>query len=269
MIYFLSDAHIGSRALADAAENQRKVVDLLRLMEKDAEAIYMLGDMFDFWYEYLWCDPSKAEYTLFLDTLQSLTRKGIQIHYFVGNHDMWTFGWLARRTGVTIHRAPEDITCYGKTIRLGHGDGVMPSNWQTLCPPAILKKIRRFMFLRRVFRSPVLQQLFRLLPPAWGNAFGYRWAANSRRKELAHPCPYKGEQQEELVLYAKEQERMGNHRDYYIFGHRHIELDLQISRESRVLILGDCFQQWTYAALSPDGGCMMCNLEDYGRDLFD
>ncbi len=259
MIYFLSDAHLGSRALPDAADNQRKVVDLLRRMERDAEAVYMLGDMFDFWYEYLWHDPTKAEYTPFLDQLQSMTRKGIRIHYFVGNHDLWTFGWLARRTGVVIHRNPETVTCYGKTIFLGHGDGVMPSDWQTLYPPFILKKIKRFMFLRRVFHSRPLQHLFRLVPPKWGNAFGYNWAADSRRKELAKPCPYKGEQQEELVLFAKEQERIGNHHDYYVFGHRHIELDLQITRNSRVLILGDCFQQWTYAALSPQGEWAMYN----------
>ena len=116
MIYFLSDAHLGSRALPDAADNQRKVVDLLRRMERDAEAVYMLGDMFDFWYEYLWHDPTKAEYAPFLDQLQSMTRKGIRIHYFVGNHDLWTFGWLARRTGVVVHRNPGTVTCYGKTI---------------------------------------------------------------------------------------------------------------------------------------------------------
>ena len=261
MSYFLSDARLGSRALDNADDNQRKLVDLLRRMETDAEAVYMLGDMFDFWYEYLWRDPSKAEYTPFLDQLRAMTSKGIAIHYFVGNHDLWTFGWLARRTGVVVHYAPEDITCNGKSLFIGHGDGVMPSNWQTLYPPFILKKIRRFIFLRRVFHSRPLQYLFCCVPPAWGNAFGHNWAANSRRKELAKPCPYKGEQHEEQVLFAKEQEQLGNHRDYYIFGHRHIELDLQITRNSRVLILGDCFQQWTYAALSPDGMLTLCNIE--------
>ena len=116
-------------------------------------------------------------------------------------------------------------------------------------PKAIQKKIKQFIFLRRVFHNPILQFLFRLLPPAWANEFGYEWAKNSRLKELARPCPYKGEDKEELVLFAKKQEQLGNHHDYYIFGHRHIELDLMLSRDSRIMILGDCWQQFTYAQM--------------------
>jgi UDP-2,3-diacylglucosamine hydrolase len=91
------------------------------------------------------------------------------------------------------------------------------------------------------------------LPPSWANEFGYEWAKSSRLKELATPYPYKGEDKEELVLFAKEQEQIGNHHDFYIFGHRHIELDLMLSRHSRLMILGDCWQQYTYAQMDNHG----------------
>ena len=118
------------------------------------------------------------------------------------------------------------------------------------------------MKLREIFRSPFLQFCFRALPPAWGNKLGYEWAKKSRLKELENPCPYKGENKEELVLFAKEQEKQNTHRDYYIFGHRHIELDLQIPSGSRVIILGDCFKQWTYAKLDHHGNLTLHNYEE-------
>ncbi len=253
MVYFLSDAHIGSRAMADRAAHQQRVVLLIERIAQDATAIYLLGDMFDYWYEYAWRDSAKTEYEPFIQTIRKITERGIPVYYFLGNHDLWTFGGLRKKTGVTIVKEPCEMMINGKNVYLGHGDGVMPSDWEKYYPAEIQKKIRNFIALRRLFHNRVIQQLFRLVPPAWGNRFGYGWAAKSRLKELAKPCPYKGEEHEELVLYAKEQERMGKHHDYYIFGHRHIELDLQITRDSRVLILGDCFQQWTYAQMDEEG----------------
>ena len=134
---------------------------------------------------------------------------------------------------------------------------MLPSNWQEIYPKKTVRKIKRFIRLRQWFHSPFLQFCFRCLPPALGNKFGYGWAKRSRLKELANPCPYKGEDQEELILFAKEQEQKGVHHDYYIFGHRHIELDLQIAGGSRVVILGDCFKQWTYAKLDNKGNLTM------------
>ena len=103
----------------------------------------------------------------------------------------------------------------------------------------VQRKIRSFIRLRKFFHNPVAQFCYRCLPPFIGNALGYGWAKKSRLKELANPYPYKGEEKEELVLYAKEMEQKEHH-DYYVFGHRHIDLDLQITRDSRVILLGDC-----------------------------
>lgn len=257
MIYFLSDAHLGSRAINNPQAHQQTLIAMLQHMATDATAIYLLGDIFDFWCEYFWTDRSKEEYQPFLDTLKSLTDKGIEIHFLIGNHDIWTFGWLAQQTRVIVHRQPLSITINGKTLFLAHGDGLVPDNYMAQLPKKVQKKVRSFIFLRSVFHNPILQFFFRLLPPAWGNAFGYEWAKKSRLKELASPCPYKGEDKEELVLFAKEQEQKGSHHDYYIFGHRHIELDLMLSRNSRIMILGDCWQQFTYAQMDTNGNAIL------------
>lgn len=251
MIYFLSDAHIGSRAM-DNPQHQLRFVGLLNALAQDATAIYLLGDIFDFWSEYVWRDKSKEEYSPLLDCLKELTGRGIEIHYFIGNHDIWTYGELAQRTGVTVHRAPEVTVVAGKRCMLAHGDGLVPKEYIKQFPKEIQRKIRSFMRLRRLFHNPVAQALFHLVPPALGNRLGYNWAKNSRLKELANPCGYKGENREELVLYAKDQEQ-NRHLDYYIFGHRHIELDLELATGARVVILGDCFRQWTYAAMDEQG----------------
>ena len=260
MIYFLSDAHLGSRAIERGWVHQKKVIDMLEEMSRDAVSIYLLGDMFDFWMEYYRHDRSKRRFAPFFKELKSLTKRGIHVHFFIGNHDLWTFGGIEEMTGCEIHYRPATINRYGKSVYLCHGDGVMPSNWQALYPKPVVKKIKRFMHLRKIFHTRFLQNCFRCLPPSWGNHFGYEWAKKSRLKEMAKPCPYKGEDKEELVLYAKEQERLGNHHDYYIFGHRHIELDLQIAADSRVVILGDCFQQFTYARLDHKGNLTLNNF---------
>lgn len=261
MIYFLSDAHLGSLAIERGWPHQRKVIDMLEMMSQDAEAIYMLGDMFDFWMEFYHHDRGKRQYQPFCQAVRKLVKKGIHVHFFVGNHDLWTFGGLAQLTKAEIHYEPCTIQRYGKSLYLAHGDGLLPKQWQTLYPREVQRKIQRFMQLRKLFQSPFLQFCFRSLPPKWGNWLGYNWAKKSRLKELANPCPYKGEDKEELVLFAKDQEQQGNHRDYYIFGHRHIELDLQITKDSRVMILGDCFKLWTYAKLDHKGQLTLHSYE--------
>lgn len=248
----------------DDPQHQLRFVSLLQQLAQDATAIYLLGDIFDFWAEYVWHDSSKDEYEPILACLRDLTSRGIPVHYFIGNHDIWTYGQLAKQTGVIIHRHQETLTLAGKTCFLAHGDGLIPSGYINQFPREIQKKIRSFMRLRRLFHNPVAQFFFRLVPPAWGNSFGYNWAKRSRIKELANPCDYKGENREELVLYAKEQDsqRQSPLIDYYIFGHRHIELDLELASGARVLILGDCFRQWTYAQMNDKGKLELQCIQD-------
>ena len=262
MIYFLSDAHLGSLAIERGWAHQKKLIDMLEMMSKDAVSIYMLGDMFDFWMEYFVHDKEKRQYHPFCKELRKLSKQGIHVHIFTGNHDLLTFGGLQKLTNAEIHYSTLSITRYGKTLYIAHGDGLLPGNWQDIYPSRVRRKIKHAMFLHDMFENQFLQFLFRCLPPKVGNKIGYGWAKKSRLKELENPCPYKGEKKEELVLFAKEQEKQGNHRDYYVFGHRHIELDLQLQNSSRVVILGDCFRQWTYAKLDKHGNLTMHNYDD-------
>ena len=159
MIYFLSDAHLGSLAIERGWAHQKKLIDLLEEMSKDAVSIYMLGDMFDFWMEYFIHDKSKRQFHPFCKELRKLAKKGIHVHMFIGNHDLWTFGGLAQLTGAEIHYEPCTIIRYGKAIYLAHGDGLLPENWEKLYPKEIKKKIKRFIKLREIFRSPSLQMV--------------------------------------------------------------------------------------------------------------
>lgn len=289
MVYFLSDAHLGSKVIDDVYEHERKLIQLLNSFKKDATYIYLLGDIFDFWYEYQWHDKSKKQYSALIQTLRHLVKRGVHVHYFTGNHDLWTFGGLHKLTGMTIHYHPYKVELYGKRLYMAHGDGLIPPTMQEAVdkgqkprewasiPDKDWKKIQRFMKLRQFFHNPFAQKCFRLLPPFIGNAIGYTWAKNSRLKEIKHPCPYKGEDKEELVLFAKEYEQLAHneipqhlgankykeyhHHDYYIFGHRHIALDLPITQDSRVIILGDCFRQWTYAKMNEKGELTLCTAE--------
>ena len=250
MIYFLSDAHLGSRAMPyDVYEHQRRVIQMLNRFKKDATAIYLLGDIFDFWYEYKWNDKSKEQYKAITQCLRHLVRRGITVHFFPGNHDLWTFGGLHKMTGIKVHYKPYKTIEYGKSLYMAHGDGLIPTGMEKL------PQIRKFIRLRAIFHNPKAQKAFSLLPPCIGNAIGYSWAKKSRLKELAKPCPYKGKDKEELVLYSREYETSPktHHHDYYIYGHRHIALDEAITADSRVIILGDCFQQYTYAQLNEKG----------------
>ena len=158
MTYFLSDAHLGSRAIDNPETHQQTVISMLNHMEKDATAIYLLGDIFDFWCEYFWRDRSKEQYRPILNKLKSLTDKGIQIHFFIGNHDIWTFGWLAQQTGVQVHRKPATITLNGKRIFIAHGDGLVPSNYLQQLPKTIQRTIRNFIFLRKVFHNLTMRR---------------------------------------------------------------------------------------------------------------
>ena len=157
------------------------------------------------------------------------------VHYFAGNHDLWTWDYLVEECGVILHREPMTLSLADKTFYIGHGDGLGDPD-------------PRFRFIRSIFHSPLCQWLFRWLHPDLGMRFGLNWAKHSR---LAHgeggDPPYLGEDKEHLVLYAKDYLRSHPDVNYFLFGHRHIELDLMLSDQCRMVILGDWISQYTYA----------------------
>ena len=231
-VYFLSDAHLGSLAIAHSRTQERRLVRFLDSVKNKASAIYLLGDMFDFWHEYKYVVPKG--YTRFLGKLSELTDMGVEVHFFTGNHDIWAYDYLEKECGVTIHRQPLTTEIYGKVFYLAHGDGLGDPD-------------KKFKLLRWLFHNKTCQWLFRTIHPRWGMALGLNWAKKSRLKRAdGKEPPYVGEDKEHLVLYTKEYMKSHGNIDYFIYGHRHIELDLMLSRKSRMVIIGDWIWQFTY-----------------------
>ena len=232
-VYFLSDAHLGSLAIEHRRMQERRLVRFLDSIKLKASAIYLLGDMFDFWNEYKYVVPKG--YTRFLGKLSELTDMGVEVHYFTGNHDLWTYGYLEEECGVILHRKPITMEIYDKVFYLAHGDGLGDTD-------------NKFKLLRKVFHSPTCQKLLNAMHPRWGMQLGLNWAKHSRLKRIGgKEPPYMGEDREHLVVYSKEYMRDHDDIDFFIYGHRHIELDLMLNKKTRLLILGDWIWQFTYA----------------------
>lgn len=245
-VYFLSDAHLGSLAIEHSRTQERRLVRFLDEIKQKTSAIYLLGDMFDFWFEYKHVVPKG--YTRFLGKLSELTDSGIEVHFFTGNHDIWEFGYLRDECGLQVHTKPVTMEIMGKTFFLGHGDGLGDPD-------------RKFKFIKGIFHNRTCQWLFRnIMPTSWGMQFGLNWAKHSRLKRAdGKEPPYLGENKEYQVLFAKEYLKTHPDIDFFIFGHRHIELDLMLTRSARLIILGDWIWQYTYAVF--DGVNMF--LENY------
>lgn len=267
MIYFLSDAHLGSRAIEHPRTHERRVVNFLDAIKHKAEAVYLLGDMFDFWFEYKEVVP--RGYTRFLGKLSELTDMGVEVHYFVGNHDQWMDDYLEKECGVILHHHPETIELHGKEFYLAHGHGLdyRDRNWKT-----------RLLF--SLFGSKVLRRLVKMIHPHFFMNFGLNWARHSRTKRrkgaekdafahedsligykhaeeagngsivspsFASETPYLGEKKEGLVLFAKDYLKGHPGINYFIFGHRHIELDLRLAHGKQIVILGEWMTLFTFA----------------------
>jgi UDP-2,3-diacylglucosamine hydrolase len=232
-IYFLSDAHLGSWAVEHRRMQERRLVRFLDSIKEKAAAVYLLGDMFDFWYEYKYVVPKG--FTRFLGKISELTDMGVEVHYFTGNHDIWAYDYLAEECGVILHKQPQTIELYGKIFYLAHGDGLGDPN-------------KSFKVIRSIFHNKTCQWLFSGLHPRWGMWFGLTWAKHSRLKHgMGGDTPdYMGDDKEHLILYTKKYIQYHSNVDYFIYGHRHIEVDKQLTKKARVIILGDWISQFSY-----------------------
>ena len=246
MIYFLSDAHLGSLLVKDKRAHEKKLVDWLDQVKADATVIYLLGDIFDFWFEYKTVVPKG--FVRVLGKLAELTDAGIEIHFFIGNHDIWTFGYLEKEVGLIVHKKPYTVKLGNKNFYLAHGDGISAND-------------HGFKFIRKIFHSDTAQKLFRLVPAQLGQNFGYNWSKNNRLKHQEYDSKYLGENKEPLVLFAKEHIQAYDV-DFMIFGHRHIALDLQLIENKRVVILGDFVKQFSYGVFDGEN----FSLEYFGSE---
>ena len=228
-IYFASDFHLGVPTYEKSLEREHKIVKWLDTIKVDAEELYLLGDVFDFWFEFKTVVP--RGYVRLLGKLAELTDSGIKIHYFTGNHDMWTFDYLEKELNVTIYRAPIEIIYNGKAFYIGHGDGLGPGD-------------HGYKFIKKVFASKVSQWLFARLHPNFGIGVANYFSQKSRVATGTSDEKYLGDEKEWLVIYSKEI-LAKKHFDYLIFGHRHLPLDIKIDN-SRYINLGDWIQYFTY-----------------------
>jgi len=229
-IYFASDAHFGARALDNPLEYEKRFVRWMDSIKHDAKALYLVGDMIDFWYEFKLVVPKG--FTRFFGKIAEFTDAGIEVHWFTGNHDIWIFDYIQQETGAKVHYKPMNCNIDGKRFYIAHGDGLGDDS------PG-------FRFLHAMFHSKILQRMFTWIHPRWSMAFGLNWSKHNRKKGSGYN-QYMGEEKEHLVIFAKDY--LINHKvDFFVFGHRHIMLDLMLQKESRILIIGDWINYFSYA----------------------
>ena len=231
-VYFLTDAHLGSWAIPHGRMRERRVVNFLDEIKNKAAAVYMLGDMFDFWHEYRFVVPKG--YTRLLGKISELTDKGVEVHFFTGNHDLWCGDYLERECGVILHRQMLTTEIYGKVFCLAHGDGLG-------------SKDRKYLFLRSLFHNKVCQVLFSSLHPRWGMYLGLNWAKNSRRKHGDVEGFDIDKEKSDICIFAKDYLKTHPEINYFIFGHRHVDVDYMINSTCRFIVLGDWITKFTYA----------------------
>lgn len=230
-IYFLSDFHLGVPTYELSLQRERRIVRFLEQAAKDASEIYLMGDLFDFWFEYKYTIPKG--FVRLQGKLAELSDRGIRLHFFIGNHDMWSFGYLEKELGMTLYREPVTREINGKKFHLGHGDGLGPGDTQ-------------YKIFKAVFRNRFCQWLFSVLPPSVGMGIANFLSGSSRKSHQESDKIFMGEDKEWLVLYCKEYLQR-EHIDYFIFGHRHLKLDIQLNERSRYINLGDWIRFNSYA----------------------
>ncbi len=230
-VYFASDFHLGAPNATASRERERLIVRWLDEIAVDAQHIFLVGDIFDFWFEYKEVIPKG--YTRLLGKLAALSDRGIGITVFIGNHDMWMNGYFETELNIPVYFEPQTYTIGAKNFYIGHGDGLGPGD-------------HGYKFLKKVFRNPVCRWLFSLLHPSWGIALANYFSRKSRAATGMELEQFLGEDQEWLAIYSKEILQK-EHFDYFIFGHRHLPLDLQVGPNSRYINLGDWINYFTYA----------------------
>ena len=230
-IYFVADAHLGNRFLADPLAAEKKLVRWLDHIKEDAQAVYFLGDMFDYWYEYKYVVPKG--HVRFLGKLAELSDSGIEIHLLIGNHDIWMFDYLPEEIGAMIHQGPLTVDLPGARFLLSHGDEIGK-------PPL------GFRFLQSLFRNKFCQFLYAGIHPRWSFAFARGWSLSSRKRGFPRISANAEAAAKPLIDFAIEYLQTHSDINFFIFGHYHILLDKTLSTTSRLLVAGDWMKHFSY-----------------------
>jgi UDP-2,3-diacylglucosamine hydrolase len=230
-VYFLSDFHLGAPNDTESRKREDRLVRFLQEARKDAGIIFIVGDIFDFWFEYKTVVPKG--FVRILGTLAHIADEGIQLHIFTGNHDLWMQDYLSKELNAKLYVEPQTFTIQNKQFLIGHGDGLGPGD-------------EGYKRLKKIFTNPICQWLFRWLHPDAGIQLANYFSRKSRAKTGNADELFLGEDKEWLILYTKEKAKTMAV-DFFIFGHRHYAIDLKISDKSRYINLGDWIRLNTYA----------------------
>lgn len=242
-IYFVSDLHLGAPALKDNDAREKRFVAWLDAIRGDAAELYLMGDIFDFWFEYRKVVP--RGFTRVLGRLADMTDHGIPVHFFAGNHDLWVFDYLPNEVGLTLHRDEWVTERNGKRFYLAHGDGLDPDD-------------KGYLFLKRIFTSKKLQWLFARLHPNFAFHLAHRWSMASRLSKMDRKEEFKVKN--ECMFRFAENYLNSEWVDYFIFGHRHRMAQVEVRNGSQFVLLGDWITHFSYAVF--DG-------EDVALKIFD
>lgn len=228
-IYFASDFHLGSPNFEISREREDSIVRWLNFIEPDCNELFLMGDVFDFWFEYKYVVPKG--FTRLLGKLAQMSDSGIKIYFFKGNHDMWVKDYFVKELGMQIVSDEMVIVRNNKKIYLHHGDGLGPGD-------------AKYKILRKIFRNPFCQWLFGMLPPRIGMGIANKWSTHSRAANNSDEV-FLGEEREWLAIYAKELLQK-EHYDYFVFGHRHLPLTIKLNEKSTYINIGEWLNYNSY-----------------------
>lgn len=229
--YFVSDFHLGANGSLTSEEREKKIVRFLNKIAEDAATIYLVGDVFDYWFEYKKVIPKG--FSRIFGNLAELKDNGVKIEFFTGNHDIWMFRYFEDEFGIPIHRNTIDIRLGEKTIHLGHGDGLGPGD-------------TGYKFIKKIFTNKLLQKLYGSIHPNIGLGIMRRFSKKSRGINSDSDV-FMGPEKEWLVQYAESILEV-KHYDYFVFGHRHLPINYELSNgKSRYINLGDWLNHYSYA----------------------
>ncbi len=235
-IYFSSDNHLGAPTAKESLPREKKFVQWLDTVKEDAAAIFLLGDLFDFWFDYKTVVPKG--FVRVLGKLAEITDSGIPVYFFVGNHDLWMRDYFETELNIPTFRDPKEFTLNGKVFLIGHGDGKGPND-------------KGYKRMKKVFTFPLFSWLFKWLHPDIGVRLAQYLSVKNKLISGEEDKAFLGEENEWLALYAK-RKLESKHYDYFVFGHRHLPMEIPIGEKSVYYNLGDWIHYYTYGVFDGD-----------------
>ena len=235
-IYLLSDFHLGAPNSEKSLVRERALISWLEQIEDSAHSIFLLGDVFDFWFEYKTVVPKG--FVRILGKLAEFTDQGIPVYFFVGNHDLWMKDYFETELNIRVYHQAQDFTLGKRTFFIGHGDGLGPHD-------------KGYKRMKKLFTHPWAKRLYRALHPDVGMRLGKYLSVKNKMISGKEDVIFLGDEKEWLAQYARRKLEQ-QHRDYFIFGHRHIPLEITLSATSHYINLGDWIEYNTYAVFDGD-----------------